>query len=347
MNEFQHFEFEKKMKNRPHIVILGAGATLAVIPNGDKNGLKTSVMDGFLEKLGMKEIISSVGLKTESDNLEDIYSELAEKDEYKEIREKLDESIRNYFNSFCIPDEVTIYDLLILSLRKKDLIATFNWDPLLIQAYGRARKITDNVPSLAILHGNVSAGYCSNHERCGLVTNFCPECGEKFVPSRLLYPIKSKNYNSDPFTKGHWDGLKDKLKQAYLVTIFGYSAPKTDVEAISMLKTAWGDVEKRNLENFEFIDIKSEEEIIDTWKSDFIHSHHYTVCSNFFDSSLAKYPRRTTEQLFDSTMNCLFTKELNGFLPTTNWDDLKNFIKNSVQEEINNKDTYMTVKHEV
>ncbi len=37
------FEFEKVMKSRPHLVILGAGASIAAIPNGDLNGRKTSV----------------------------------------------------------------------------------------------------------------------------------------------------------------------------------------------------------------------------------------------------------------------------------------------------------------
>lgn len=40
------------MKNRPHVVLLGAGATMAAIPNGDKNGRKSSVMNNFIEELG-------------------------------------------------------------------------------------------------------------------------------------------------------------------------------------------------------------------------------------------------------------------------------------------------------
>ena len=31
-------------KTRPHVVILGAGATMATIPNGDKNGRLCSVI---------------------------------------------------------------------------------------------------------------------------------------------------------------------------------------------------------------------------------------------------------------------------------------------------------------
>ena len=34
------YEFEKSLKNSPHVVLLGAGASVAAIPNGDKNGKK-------------------------------------------------------------------------------------------------------------------------------------------------------------------------------------------------------------------------------------------------------------------------------------------------------------------
>lgn len=60
---------------RAHTVILGAGATVATIPNGDKHGKKSSVMNGLIEKLQLSDILSGIKLNTKSDNLEDIYSE--------------------------------------------------------------------------------------------------------------------------------------------------------------------------------------------------------------------------------------------------------------------------------
>ena len=47
------FVYEYNMKKRPHVVILGAGASCAAIPNGDKNGKKISAMSGFIDKLGL------------------------------------------------------------------------------------------------------------------------------------------------------------------------------------------------------------------------------------------------------------------------------------------------------
>ncbi|WMN78168.1 hypothetical protein NI385_19495 [Vibrio parahaemolyticus] len=340
----KYFEYERAYKSRPHVVLLGAGASVAAIPRGDKNGMKTSVMDGFLEKLGLSEVITDLNLVTQSDNLEDIYSEIAERDEYADVRSELDTRIRNYFSEFEIPDEPTIYDFLLLSLRKKDLIATFNWDPLLLQAYQRTVKITTDLPDLAFLHGNVLVGYCLEHQHGGHVDNRCPECDEWFSPSRLLYPIAKKNYNDDHYTKDNWKALKNYLSKAYLVTIFGYSAPKTDVEAIDMLKDAWGDINKRNMENFEFIDIQQEDALLDTWE-EFVHTHHYTYTNNFFNSNLARFPRRTTEDLFDRTQNCIWTSPETPFSESMTFSDLRNIVGRLVEEENKYKDSYITLKN--
>ncbi|HIJ90358.1 MAG TPA: hypothetical protein HPP95_05815 [Deltaproteobacteria bacterium] len=320
------------MKNRPHVVILGAGATIASIPDGDKNGKKSSVMMGFIEKLGMNQVIANTKLKTDSINLEDIYTELHERDDCENIRMLLDERIREYFSDLEIPDDPNIYDMLLLSLRKKDLIATFNWDPLLLQAYQRASKITKDLPLLTFLHGNVLVGYCRDHKYGGIIYAKCPECGRHFRPGRLLYPIRNKNYTEDPYIQDSWKAIRNNLKRAYLVTIFGYSAPKTDSEAISLMKEAWGTVDKRNLEDFEFIDIRPEEELVDNWK-EFIHSHHYQIYSSFFESSLAQHPRRTTVELFDRTMECKFTKATHMFKPNMDWPKVQQLVDSLVMEE--------------
>ena len=165
MSDITFEEYEYYMKNRPHVVILGAGASCAAIPDGDKYGRKISAMSGFIEKLGLGNILSKVELITESNNLEDIYMELDERGKVepvcKEVKNELEVAIREYMNGFELPDKATIYDFLVLSLTSKDLIATFNWDPFLVQAIGRVQKYTKNIPQVAFLHGNVAVGYCS------------------------------------------------------------------------------------------------------------------------------------------------------------------------------------------
>lgn len=325
-------EYQRLMKNRPHVVILGAGATMAAIPDGDKNGKKSSVMNGFIETLGMTEILQGIELQTSSSNLEDIYSELHGRPECDAIRAELDRRIREYFSGLELPRQPNIYDLLLLALRKKDLLATFNWDPLLLQAYQRACKVTKDLPDMAFLHGNVLVGYCRSHKCGGILTATCRECGEPFQPAPLLYPVAHKDYAADPYIKDNWNAVRNKLKRAYLVTVFGYSAPKTDSEAIALMKEAWGAVEERTLEDFEFIDIQDEDVLVESWRA-FVHSHHYQVHRDFFSSSLAQHPRRTTVELFDRTMECMFTEALRKFVPGMSWDEIRTLTSELIKEE--------------
>lgn len=330
----QQNTYEQLMKDRPHVVILGAGATMAAIPNGDKNSRKSSVMDGFIESLGMTDVIKNANLVTLSHNLEDIYTELHSRIECESIRSELDLKIREYFSKLELPDSPNIYDLILLALRKKDLVATFNWDPLLLQAYQRVSKITMDLPDLAFLHGNVLVGYCREHKYGGVLSAQCAECGDYFDPAPLLYPVANKNYTDDPYIRDNWKAIRAALNKAYLVTIFGYSAPKTDAGAIALMKEAWGSKDKRDLEDLEFIDIRSTDDILVSW-NEFIHSHHYEIYNSFFDSSLAQHPRRTTVELFDRTMNCIFTEAHQKFTPKMGWDELTTLIGTLSNEEEN------------
>ena len=44
---------------RPHVVILGAGASLAAFPNGDANGISLLLMSDFKEKVGLEGDLSN------------------------------------------------------------------------------------------------------------------------------------------------------------------------------------------------------------------------------------------------------------------------------------------------
>lgn len=332
----EYIEYEYYMKNRPHVVILGAGASCAAIANGDKSGKKIAAMSGFIEKLGLNDILNSITLKTQSDNLEDIYMELDERATNEpnclEVKEKLETVIRDYMESYELPDEPTIYDFLIMSLTEKDLIVTFNWDPLLVQAIGRMQRFTRNMPNVAFLHGNVPVGYCEKDNIMGNAGQKC-KCGEPLQPMRLLYPIRNKNYSCDIAIAKSWKTFSNALERAYMVTIFGYSAPKSDVEALAMMKKAWGAVNDRNLEEIEIIDIRSEDDVLETW-NDFIHTHHYSYHANFFDSALARCPRRTCEATFDRLMKCTWLHGGNGFKPGMDYTDIYAITHKLIEEEM-------------
>jgi len=329
------------MKNRPHVVILGAGASCAAIPNGDKNGRKISAMNGFIQKLGLIEIIKKVKLHTSSDNLEDIYMELDERSKTEptcmEAKQELEKTIRDYMSEYRLPDNPTIYDYLIMGLTSKDLIATFNWDPLLVQAYSRVMRYTTNLPQLAFLHGNVAVGYCIEDNVMGNVGMTC-RCGKPLAPTKLLFPIKNKDYSSDMAISKSWRELNNVLELAYMVTIFGYSAPKSDVAAIEMLKKAWGSVENRNLEEIEIVDLRTEYEVIESWNG-FIHTHHYSYHSNFFTTTIGRCPRRSCEATFDRLMMNRWLEPDKGFRPDMNFSDIDKLTRNLIIDEENKKET--------
>ena len=181
-------------------------------------------------------------------------------------------------------------------MREKDCIATFNWDPLLVQAYNRSLKYTKNLPRLLFLHGNVSISYC---EKCGryspTLLERCPQCSHKMKVSPLLYPIENKNYSDNLFIEGQWDTLISYLEKAGMLTVFGYSGPKSDAKALELMHNAFDNYSQR-INQLEIIDVKKESELKNVWK-EFAKptNYHYHICSSFFESSIAEYPRRSIE----------------------------------------------------
>ena len=109
----------------PHLVLLGAGASLASFPNGDKNGVKLPLMNSLVDKLDLNRFIPKKYENLTSD-FEKLYSKLADDSSLFSAKKAIDDKVFEYFYDMEIPDKPTLYDYLILSLRKKDLIATFN-----------------------------------------------------------------------------------------------------------------------------------------------------------------------------------------------------------------------------
>lgn len=317
---------------RRHTVILGAGATIAAIPDGDKNGRKSSVMNGLIEKLELQDVLQDIHLQTTSNNLEDIYSEMYSRPDCKEARNELEKRLYDYFDSLELPEEPTVYDFLVLSLTEKDIIATFNWDPLLIQAYARCHRFTSNLPHILCLHGNVALGYCSEHIEFGMKELRCPICGKPYPPVSLLYPVANKDYTKDEFIRKSWEAADEAIKESFMLTIFGYSAPSSDKEAVSLLKKAWGNLEDRSLEEVSVIDIVNEDNIRNAWK-DFIYTHHYKYTNNFFDSYLGRFPRRSCETVFATYLLNVPSNGSMGFKEGMSWEEIEAFLYELMIEE--------------
>lgn len=237
-------------------------------------------------------------------NFEDAYAELALAADKALLRDAVERAVFDYFASLQLPDTSTLYDHLVLSLRPKDVIATFNWDPFLIQDVMRNGHV-GSYPRLLFLHGNVLQGYCQTDNLHGRRGAGCSRCGEELRHVRLLYPIRKKDYETDLPISSAWKAVKVAFANAFMVTIFGYSAPESDRGAVDLLRAAWGGSQRRSLEQFEIIDIKDEGPLVEGWK-EFIHTHHYEIHTDFYDSWIANHPRRTGEAYWNQYMEAAF-----------------------------------------
>lgn len=305
-----------------HIVLLGAGASRAAFPDGDSSGKSMPVMSDLINILNLNALFDEAGIKS-SDNFETIYANIND----NTIRENIEKRIYSYFSKLKLPDTATHYDRLLLSLRKKDAIFTFNWDPFLFDAYERNYGVA-SLPGIFFLHGNVRVGSCVNHpDNWGKRGQLCPTCNQRFVDVPLLYPIEKKNYFSgNSYTASSWDSAKSEFSKAFTMTIFGYSAPDSDVEAVDLLRSAWLNESSRELEHVELIDILDSAILHERWKT-FTPTFHLHLKTSFEQSSLLRWPRRTCEAMYYPMSQGLPCEDF----PLPETDDL-NELHNAIKE---------------
>lgn len=254
-------------------------------------------MRGVAEVPAIRELLIDAGIDHPEEGFEAAYSQLRADPNRSAAADDIDAAVREHFADVEIPGAPTIYDLLLLGLRKKDLVATFNWDPLLAQAHNRLISAgASGLPEIVYLHGNVGISVCLQDRTTGPPGLLCPTCDRPLGPVPLLYPVTEKNYEANDFIKYAWAQLRWGLRNAVLVTIFGYRAPVSDVAAIREFQAAWGTPDERPVEQFELIGRPGSdpEQLRARWDR-LIHTHHFTAIDDFFDSWIANHPRRTAE----------------------------------------------------
>jgi hypothetical protein len=141
-------EIQDASMGRPHVVILGAGCSLAAFPTGDRQGRPLPLMNNLIQVLGLDALLRSANLADPPENFEVLYSRLAGDDRYAGLRSRIEKAVTDYFVAMALPDNPTLYDHLLLSMRSKDCVATFNWDPFLWDAWERvqSRGLTPEPP---------------------------------------------------------------------------------------------------------------------------------------------------------------------------------------------------------
>lgn len=323
-------DIKRKINHAPHVVLLGAGASLAAFPAGDANGLMLPMMRNLVDIVGLRDLLISNGIHEGHDDFEALYDGLATDNSNPDLLRELEERLHAYFAAMRLPAEATLYDLLLLSLREKDVVATFNWDPFLAQAFRRNRSIR-RLPKILFLHGNVEIGSCHEHRRSGFIEQKCSICGSLMEPSRLLFPVKHKDYTADPFIRSEWEQLQQALERAYLVTIFGYSAPATDVEARELLLKKWVKNPTRDLAEIDIVDIRPREDIKNNW-ADFFVRQHYGIFQNIAQTTSFRHPRRSCEAFAMATLQQDPWKD-NDFPAKRDLTDLHAWLQPLLDEE--------------
>jgi hypothetical protein len=288
-----------QINHSPHVVILGAGASRAAFPDGDANGRRLPLLADLPDCLDLRAAISSAGFSSDKD-FEFIYDEVATSGRYPSLKAEIESGVRSYFESLALPNTPTLYDYLFLSLRENDLIATFNWDPFLPRTFMRNRNAA-KLPHMVFLHGNVDMAVCIKDGVNGSRGDTCPKCGQLMTTTALLYPIRNKDYQSDPFIANQWTVLREALNKAYMLTIFGYSAPTTDAAAVELMSQSWDSNATLELAQVNIIDIKPEEELEATWNPFFCRDH-YGIFDKLSSSWILRHPRRSGEALAMATL---------------------------------------------
>jgi hypothetical protein len=288
---------KKPMKLKPHTVILGAGASKQAFLNGDEKGSEVPLMPDLIRVLELEDLFSKHNIKYKDKDFEKIYSLISKSNPQSEILHEIDTKVHTYFSKLKLPSKPTLYDHLLLSLRGKDFVATFNWDPFLYDSYVRNLNKYP-LPRIIHLHGNVRLGYCLKHSIMGDYGTFCPDCDELLTPSKLIYPTQ-KNYDEDEFISLEWNLLEYALNHSFTITIFGFNASDTDREAYNRLLYYWkkSNLDSREFESIEIIDKKDELDIYEQWK-DFLPTGHLLYKKDFYDTIIPNHPRRSCEALY-------------------------------------------------
>src|SRR3989442_1397073 len=102
---------------RPHVLILGAGASRAAFPNGDANGKQLPLMNDLARVVGLGPTLKQFGIRWNGrGNFERLYSKIHSQDPACPALRELEEKVSSFFGTMSLPSGPTLYDHLLLSL---------------------------------------------------------------------------------------------------------------------------------------------------------------------------------------------------------------------------------------
>jgi hypothetical protein len=97
-------------------------------------------MEDLVAILELDSLLLQNGINPPYERFEALYSSVYSDPAYRGLTQTIENADRKYFSSLELPDYPTVYDHLLLSLRRKDAIFTFNWDPFPFDACARNQR---------------------------------------------------------------------------------------------------------------------------------------------------------------------------------------------------------------
>lgn len=275
-----------------HLVILGAGSTIATIPNGDKNGEESYTLANLLKDKTFTSFLEKVQRNFSTNDVEDLCKQLYKED--RPLYYEFESLVRKKYARLELPEEFTILDRLVLSLTSNDAIVSFNWDDLVIQAYQRMSDYVpeEMLPILAFPHGNVQTVYNNKHYTSKRIVT-----SPGWFDSPLNMPVDEIDYKSDVFINSQWHILDFFMRNAQMITFFGYRGPDSDEQDLKHLDELFA--KNEICDKIEIID-KDQESAVEVAKrlERFKMQPNWLYpCADFWHSTIAKYPRRTLSVL--------------------------------------------------
>jgi len=92
------------MEQRPHVVLLGAGASHAAFSDGDADGRSGPVMNELVSFNGVGELLRQAGLEGIDRNFEELYAELRQAAQYQKTADLVENEVRRFFVEMRLPN---------------------------------------------------------------------------------------------------------------------------------------------------------------------------------------------------------------------------------------------------
>ena len=116
------------------------------------------------------------------------------------------------------------------------------------------------------------------------------------------------------------------LSRAAGITVYGYSAPVTDVEAVELMKSANHLSQMKDIAPFTIINLAKMKMSREKW-SEFYDVKMFLYCNKFEETMLWKNSRVSLETLFDAILQQHPRSEEKSFKNLQHWQNCKNSLR--------------------